>query len=158
MKHGFTITLLWVLCSCQPNNSKLYTRIDSLEKLVRNSYKPGLGEFMSSIQVHHNKLWFAGEARNWKLADFEIHEITEAIEGIEKYETEREETKKISMIKEPLDSVGAAIAHQDFTGFRKGYQLLTNTCNECHEATHFEFNTVKIPDKPPFSNQDFKPR
>jgi hypothetical protein len=49
---------------------------------------------MSSIQVHHNKLWFAGESQNWKLANFESHEIQEAIQDIEKYQTEREESQK----------------------------------------------------------------
>jgi hypothetical protein len=28
-----------------------------------------------------------------------------------------------------------------------------NTCINCHKATNFEFNQVKIPDSPPFSNQ-----
>ena len=35
---------------------------------------PGFEEFMSNIQAHHAKLWFAGQNHNWKLADFEIHE------------------------------------------------------------------------------------
>ena len=39
---------------------------------------------MSGIQVHHEKLWFAGTAKNWRLADFEIHEIMEAVDDIAK--------------------------------------------------------------------------
>ena len=60
----------------------LQGRIDSLQHKLDDVYKPGLGEFMSGIQVHHAKLWFAGSAGNWKLADFEIGEITEALEAV----------------------------------------------------------------------------
>ena len=49
------------------------------------AYTPGLGEFMSGIQVHHEKLWFAGKAGNWQLADFETGEIRETIDDIQKY-------------------------------------------------------------------------
>jgi hypothetical protein len=138
------------------NTSKLQSQIDSMQNKLDNAYKPGLGEFMSNIQVHHNKLWFAGKNQNWKLADFEIHEILESIEDVEKFQTERPETQRIKMIKPPLDTVLAAIQQENNSAFTKSYILLTNTCNDCHKATKFEFNQVKIPDTPPFSNQVFK--
>src|ERR1051325_4633740 len=81
--------------SSQKDLKKLEARVDSLQK---NAYKPGFGEFMSNIQVHHGKLWFAGQNRNWKLADFEIHEILENIGDIEKYQTERKESRQMPMI------------------------------------------------------------
>jgi hypothetical protein len=108
---------------------------------------------MSSIQVHHNKLWFAGEAQNWRLADFEIHEIEETIEDIQKFQTEREESGQIKIIKPALDNVVAAIEQKNNISFKSSYKLLTNTCNNCHKATKFEFNQVKIPDTPPSINQ-----
>jgi len=82
-------------CSQQTDKTQLLqNRIDSLEGKLADTYKPGFGEFMSSIQVHHNKLWFAGQNDNWKLAEFEVNEIKETVEAIEKYQTEREESKK----------------------------------------------------------------
>ena len=149
--------LLLVACN-QPSGdtSKLQSQIDSLQSKLNNTYKPGFGEFMSSIQVHHNKLWFAGQEQNWKLANFEIHEIQESIEDIEKYQTEREESQKIGMIKPALDSVVSAIELKNSTAFKNSFIQLTNTCNNCHKATNFGFNQVKIPDSPPFSNQVFK--
>ena len=110
---------------------------------------------MSSIQVHHAKLWFAGKNKNWALADFEIHEIMESLDDIKKYETERKESPMVSMLGPALDSVNAAIAKQDTMQFKNSYVLLTNTCNNCHRAVKFEFNVFKIPDAPPFSNQVF---
>ncbi|MDB5200512.1 MAG: hypothetical protein JWO92_2475 [Chitinophagaceae bacterium] len=143
-------------CEHADNNQILQNRIDTLEKKISDTYKPGFGEFMSSIQVHHSKLWFAGENQNWKLADFEIHEIMESIEDIKKYQTERVESQKIDMITPALDSVNAAINQKNPTAFKTSYILLTNTCNNCHHAVNFEFNVVKIPGTPPFDNQSFK--
>ncbi len=111
---------------------------------------------MSSIQVHHAKLWFAGQNQNWKLADFEVHEMTEAFNNIRQYQSERKESEKIEIINPALDSVNAAIQQKDPALFKSGYVFLTNTCANCHHAVDFEFNVVKIPEIPPVSNQDFK--
>jgi len=149
--------IAFLSCNQHPGQTSiLQSRIDSLENKLADTYKPGFGEFMSSIQVHHNKLWFAGQNQNWKLADFEIHEIMEAIDDIKKYQTERKESQLVGMITPALDSVNTAIQQKNITLFKNSYILLTNTCNNCHRTVNFEFNVVKIPDNPPFSNQDFK--
>ncbi len=140
------------------NEQQLQDRIDKLDKKLADAYKPGFGEFMSSIQTHHTKLWFAGQAQNWKLCNFEVHEMMEAFGNILKYEQEREESQRISMINPALDSINAAILQKDPVRFRNNYVLLTNTCNSCHQAVQFEFNVVKIPDMQPFSNQEFQVR
>jgi len=154
---GFLLFLLLLNCGCgNSENKKLESRIDSLEKKLDDTYKPGFGEFMSSIQVHHNKLWFAGTNENWPLADFEIHEIMETVDAIKKYEPERVESRSIPMIQPALDSVNAAIQNKNLNGFKNSFVLLTNTCNNCHRSVNFSFNEVKIPDNPPFSNQSFQ--
>lgn len=137
-------------------NTKLEARVDSLEKKLNDTYKPGFGEFMSNIQIHHAKLWFAGTNENWELADFEIHEIMETVDAIKKYEPEREESKSVPMIIPALDSVNTAIQNKNLVQFKNNFVLLTNTCNNCHKAVNFSFNEVKTPDNPPFSNQVFE--
>ena len=158
MKRTLTILFAFVLFSCnQPtdNTTVLQNRIDSLEKKLANTYKPGIGEFMSGIQAHHIKLWFAGQNQNWKLADFEVSEITGTIEDIKNYRAEQKESKLIGMINPALDSINNAIQQKNPALFKSSYLLLTNTCNNCHIATNFEFNVIKIPETQPFSNQDF---
>lgn len=153
------IVVLFVLFGCKQkfvSSSTLQNRIDILQNELNHSYKPGFGEFMSSIQVHHNKLWFAGVNENWRLADFEIHEMMEAIDNIQQYQQGRKESKKVEMILPAFDSVNAAIEQKSIVKFKSSYVLLTNTCNECHVAVDFGFNVVKIPVTPPYSNQDFK--
>jgi len=155
----FLLMITFVFFSCTENSQQyleLQNQMVEIQKKVNDTYKPGFGEFMSNIQVHHAKLWFAGINENWPLADFEIHEIEESLEDIQKYQSEREETKTLPIIFVPLDSVKASIQNENLISFKSSFTTLTNTCNSCHQAVKFEFNKVKIPDSPPFSNQIFK--
>jgi len=159
MKQTILLVLLVMFAACgqQDNNpQQLQAQIDNLQKKLDGVYKPGLGEFMSGIQVHHEKLWFAGEAGNWKLADFEMGEIREALDDIKQYNSDRTEVKSLPMIEPALDSMTNAIEQKNPQLFKSSFTLLTNTCNNCHHATNHEFNVIKIPDTPPFSNQVFK--
>lgn len=151
--------LIILFASCNnggADTAALQTRIDSLQKQLAGSYRPGLGEFMAGIQLHHEKLWFAGQAQNWKLADFEIHEIMEALDDIKVYASDRPEVKSLPMIMAPVDSMNNAIAKKDPVLFKSAYMLLTNTCNNCHRATQHEFNVIKTPTVPPVSDQEFE--
>lgn len=140
--------------SCS-DTQNLNDRVDDLTVRMAHSYKPGFGEFMSAIQIHHAKLWFAGKNRNWPLAKFEIGEITETVKAIEEYETDRPEAKELPVLDPVLDSVQTAVQQHNERLFVATFTSLTRTCNGCHRAVNFPFNVVKIPDTPPFSNQDF---
>jgi len=120
-------------------------------------YVPGFGEFMAGIQVHHAKLWFAGQNRNWPLAEFETGEIAETINDLQRYCTDRPETKMLPMLQLALDSVNIAIKAGNLQNFNLAFAMLTATCNTCHQEVHFGFNRIIIPDTPPFANQDFAP-
>lgn len=149
-----------VMNACRDHTAEtaaLKSRVDTLEKQLADTYKPGFGEFMSGIQTHHAKLWFAGLNRNWKLADFEVHEIMETLDDLRKYQSERKETELLPSLNPALENVNAAIQKQDPAAFQSGYQLLTEACNNCHRDVHYEFNQVKTPDQPPFGNQVFTP-
>jgi hypothetical protein len=161
MKGLITDIVFCILLSCNQQGTDtgiLQSRIDSLQKKLDNSYKPGLGEFMSGIQVHHAKLWFAGTAGNWGLSDFETKEIQEAIDDIQMYCNDRPEVASISMIKPALDSINEAIKNKSLSQFKSSFNLLTNTCNNCHRVTKHEFNVIQIPATPPFTNQRFQNR
>jgi len=153
----FLLLLFLAACGQSPKDARqLEEKMDSTQHKIDKAYKPGIGEFMSSIQIHHAKLWFAGINRNWKLADFEMHEIQEALDDIQEFAADRPEVKEIGMIRPPLDSLGKAIGAHDEESFKKNYIVLTNTCNSCHKATGHEFNVIITPSVPPVSNQSFK--
>ena len=135
----------------------MQAKIDSLQKKLAETYKPGFGEFMSGIQTHHAKLWFAGQNKNWALAEFEMHEIQEALDAILKFCSERPEVKQMGMINPAIDSINNAIGQKNPELFKSSFILLTNTCNKCHKATDHGFNVVTVPTNLPVVNQDFKP-
>lgn len=149
------ILITFFACNNIPNQN-LQLQIDSIKSKVNNAYKPGLGEFMSSIQVHHEKLWFAGIVQNWRLADFEIHEIMESIDDIKMYASDRPETKDLVMMQPVIDSLNNSIEQKDVDAFKRNFIMLTTTCNNCHTEVNYDFNKIKVPDTPPFSNQVFK--
>ncbi|MEP7278904.1 MAG: hypothetical protein ABI813_09700 [Bacteroidota bacterium] len=158
MKNIFILSCALLLFSCSNkgnDTAALQQRRDSVEQQPAKIYKPGLGEFMSSIQVHHAKLWFAGTNQNWQLAEFEMGEIGEALDNITLYCADRPEIKTLRVINPALDSLRHALASKNLQSFKKGFVLLTADCNSCHRATNHAFNVIIIPRTPPFTNQDF---
>ncbi len=159
MKQAFIILFSTALISCNQETSSgkvSDTGVDSSHHAMNEAYKPGFGDLMGIIQVHHNKLWFAGENENWKLADFEVHEISEAIDDIKDLQKGRKESAMLDMLQPSLDKIDTAVGQKNLSLFKQGYVLLTTTCNNCHRQTNYEFITIKIPESPPFSNQEFK--
>ncbi len=138
------------------SNQNLQNQVDSLRNKIAHAYSPGVGEFMSSIQMHHAKLWFAGKNENWELANFEMEEIQESLDDIQQYCADSPSIKPLPIIFPPLDSVRRAISEKNIVMFKSGFNLLTNTCNKCHQAANHAFNVIRIPDTPPVTNQVFE--
>jgi hypothetical protein len=160
MKFSIVAVLVFMFTACNQQSNQvqeMQSTIDSLQKKLDETYKPGFGEFMSGIQMHHAKLWFAGQNKNWPLADFEVHEISESLDDIQKFCKDRPEVKSIGMINPAIDSVNNAIQQKSLPLFKSSFILLTNTCNNCHKATEHAFNVVTIPVNLPVVNQEFKP-
>ncbi len=158
MKRIFLfIIILMVIVSCGNDSrvKELQSRVDSLQNKLSQTYSAGFGEMMTNIQIHHAKLWFAGKNQNWDLAQYEMNELKETFDDIQKYQKARPESQVIPMILPALDSVSAAIKMKNPTKFESSYKFLTGTCNDCHQATSHEYNVVIIPQTPPFSNQQF---
>ena len=146
------------LAACNNHHvSATEKEVDSIRQQLSNSYKPGFGEFMSSIQMHHAKLWFAGTNENWELADFELHEILETTDAIKQYCSERPESKMLDKyLPAAVNGVSQAITQKNIVLFKERFLFLTNSCNNCHRENNFGFNVVTIPTAPPVTNQDFR--
>lgn len=121
-----------------------------------NTYVPGLGEFMNTIQLHHSKLWFEGLNQNWPLARYETDEMKETFAGLQKYVTGRPEVEDVPMINASIDSMEIAIASKNLSRFKSAFTLMTNACNNCHYATNHAFIVITIPTQPPVTNQQFE--
>jgi hypothetical protein len=127
------------------------------------AYVPGLGELMTLQQMRHAKLWFAGEAANWELADYELDELGEGFDDIVKYHPTHKESPVAPkdaiprMIPQPLMDLRTAVMRKDSAAFGQSFDALTTACNNCHQATNFGFNRVQRPASNPYSNQLFEP-
>jgi hypothetical protein len=146
------------LKTLQSEINYLNAKNDSLEKEIQN-VKPGLGDLMLMIQVHHNKLYFAGKNNNWPLAQFEHDEIMEILKQAEDIEKERSEVKLFHiMIYPQLDTIQQSIRLRDPERFSAAFTGLTNACNNCHSNTKYGFNRITEPEHAPYSNQEFQPK
>jgi hypothetical protein len=125
-------------------------------------YTPGLGEIMTLTQMRHIKLWFAGAAENWPLADYELDELEEGFADAARFHpTHKGAARPLTeLIPEftalPLHTLRAAAADRDAASFVNAYDSLTAGCNGCHRVTGFSFNVVSRPSSNPYSNQEFR--
>ena len=125
------------------------------------AYSPGLGEIMTLQQMRHAKLWFAGAARNWPLADYELDELKEGFEDATKHHATHDGVPVAQMIGAltpgPLKEISAAISKKDPAAFGLAFDHLTAACNSCHQAANRGFIRIGRPASPPVSNQIFEP-
>ena len=159
MKQVAFALIITCLAGCQGNQETNNNTDKEAHHSAHDAgkYKPGLGQYMRNIQIHHMKLWFAGKHQNWPLASFEIHELEETFEAVEEHYKKSDETQGLKMIYGPLDSVDQAIDNKDTNRFKNTYTRLTQTCNTCHKSNDHGFVKLKIPEAHPYHNQQFQP-
>lgn len=124
-------------------------------------FKPGLGEIMTLQQMRHLKLWFAIQAGNWALADYELDELKEGYEDITKYYPTKDDAPtgpmaEAVLAKEVAD-LAKAIEGKDKKNVAGAFDRLTASCNACHQASKKEFIRIQRPAGNPYTNQAFAP-
>jgi hypothetical protein len=125
------------------------------------AYQPGLGEIMTLTQMRHSKLWFAGKARNWDLAAYELDELKEGFDDAVKLYPTHDNVPVGPMITSIMTNVVAALgktieAH-DQKKFAAAFDGLTSACNSCHQAANKGFIMIMRPGTSPYTNQSFAP-
>ena len=97
---------------------------------------PGLGEYMTTIQLHAGKLWFAAKAVNWDLAEYELDELKETIEAAKSLNAEKNGVKISNVLDSVLQTQVAQLAEsierKNSTQFQKSYDETLSACNGCH--------------------------
>jgi hypothetical protein len=125
-------------------------------------YSPGIAEIMIATQIRHAKLWLAGDARNWALADYEVDEIKEGFEDVVEhfpvYKDMPVGKMTETIIMSPIEEVEKAIKAQDRTKFVSAFDKLTEACNSCHQAANRAFIVIQRPSGATFPNQSFAPK
>jgi hypothetical protein len=128
----------------------------------KEPYSPGLGEIMTLQQMRHSKLWFAGQARNWELAAYEVDELKEGFEDAAKLFPTFKDVPIGSMIgdimKTSVADLEKAVEGKDGKRFAGAFDKLTASCNACHQAAKHGFIVIARPTTSPFTNQVFAPK
>ncbi len=137
------------LACAQPNGKQGEGAAEEPEVL------PRLSEIMERQQMRHIKLWFAGDARDWALADYELDQIEDGFDDVGKLLgsdlAQQHVGEALSRLKKSIDDK----SHESFVA---AFDLLSAGCNACHGALDHAFIVIRRPGLLPYSDQDFSPR
>ena len=121
-----------------------------------------LSDIMVATQVRHFKLWYAGQVKNWELANYELAQIRASFEDAMRL-SPNIPVAPMTTITQPADEVRSAIEAKDSAKFAKAIDKLTLACNSCHQAAGVGFIAIREPRTSPmltspFSDQAFRPK
>jgi len=130
------------------------------ELAIAKELAPGLGEYMTTIQLHAGKLWFAAKAANWDLAAYELHEMEEAMESVKKLNVEKNGVKITGVMDSVLQTQVAqlekTIKRKNQAEFQKAYDETLSACNGCHAESGHKHIQIIRPTAPPVTNQKWE--
>jgi hypothetical protein len=116
---------------------------------------PGLGEIMTLQQLRHIKLWFAGHAGNWPLADYEVGELEEGFDDVGKLLGADLVDKQVGAAIKALEK---AVEDKNRPAFEAAFDTLSAGCNSCHHTLDHGFIAIQRPAALPYSDQNFAPQ
>jgi len=113
-----------------------------------------VGDVMAFQQERHFKLWFAGRASNWPLADYELGKLKDSFDDIDKLLGGETVGRAVGG---PIAALGKAIDGKDKDTFTRAFDQLTAGCNGCHRTLDHAFIVIQRPNILPCGNQSFAP-
>jgi hypothetical protein len=137
------------------------TEVERLKTLV-----PSQSHGMADVGYHWTNLWFAGEQKNWPLAEFYFNESrqhilwTIRIRPIRKDDEQRDVDLKAifdAVDATTLAGVKIAIAQKDNAKFVKAYKESLEGCYSCHKASGKPYLRPVVPKAPAQEIIDFAP-
>ena len=145
----------------QPPASPWSQEMAQLETRLSDAFTPGLHSLMVELQHRHATLWFAGEAENWSLADYFLHELEELLEDIRDLHPEYDGVPVAELLAEmtlpAVDALEAAVDGMDARAFASAFDQLTVACNACHVASDRGALVIQRPTAPPLTNLRYIP-
>ena len=116
---------------------------------------PKIGEIMVSQQMRHIKLWFAGRDGNWPLADYELDQLKDGFDDVNRQLGGDTVEKAVGA---PLATLEKAVDAKDRAAFMRAFDALSAGCNSCHRTLDHAFIVIQRPAALPYSDQAFAPR
>jgi len=153
----------------QPQQQPLPTMQSLPEEVARlKALLPSNSHIMMDVQWHWTNLWFAGQAKNWPLAQFYFNETRSHIQWLIKKSPmvrsqgpEREQVN-IEGIFDGIDTssladVKAAIEKKDSLKFAATYKTMIESCYACHKSVGRPYLKPMIPKTQVQSALNFDP-
>lgn len=149
----------------EPNAGRLGALEDSIKRVqaeqeTAKATAPGLGEYMTTIQLHAGKLWFAAKAANWDLAGYELDELKETMEAAKALNAEKNGVKISNVLDSVLQTQIAqltqSVKRRSAAEFQKSYDETLSACNGCHAEAGYKFINIVRPTAPPVTNQNWQ--
>jgi len=113
---------------------------------------PHLNEIMAQQQMRHIKLWFAGNAGNWPLADYELDQLKDGFDDVAKLLGDDIAQQHVGAAISQLEK---AIASKDREAFASAFDRLSTGCNACHGTLDHAFIVIQRPALAPYGDQNF---
>jgi hypothetical protein len=126
---------------------------------VRTEYLPSISDLMiATIQPRHERLWRAGQDKNWEFAGYELGNLRGAFNRLGLAHPTVHDIlfpeMIASMTEKPLDELNSAIQSKEATAFAKAYADLTSACNSCHQALNHGMVEIRVPSRTSASDLD----
>jgi hypothetical protein len=136
------------------------------ENVKLRSLIPSQSHAMMDVSFHFTNLWFAGQEKNWPLAQFYLNETRNHIKwSIRLVPVRKSKNGEVKLIEkfEPFDNeklgeIQKQIAAKDRKQFSIAYRDAMSGCNDCHAASDKPYLLVSVPHKATAEGIDFKPQ
>jgi hypothetical protein len=120
-------------------------------------YLPSISDLMiATIQPRHERLWRAGQNRNWEFAAYELGNLHGAFGRIGQAHPTTQNISfpemTTSVTEQPFKELSSAVQSKGGTAFAKAYADLTDACNSCHQALNHGVVGIVIPSQTSTSN------
>ena len=134
-----------------PTLESLAAEVAALRAIV-----PSNSHIMMDVQWHWTNLWFAGQAKNWPLAQFYFNETRQHIQWLTRKSPtirsagpDREPVDVLSIFNaidtSSLADVKTAIEKKDSTKFAATYKVMLESCYSCHKSVGRPYLRPMIP-------------
>jgi hypothetical protein len=113
---------------------------------------PHFGDRMTLIGLRFERLGRAGVARRWDFARYEVEELRESFEEIQRMpppeELEGADMPRLieALVESTFHGLDSALARRDSTAFRTAFGRAAARCNACHLAAKHAY--IVIPAEP----------
>lgn len=127
---------------------------------------PSQSHTMADVAYHFSNLWFAGQAKNWPLADFlwsevrshlrwavRVRPIRPLSDGRQFHVGDMLTAVEQGALKDLQDSIHA----QDAGRFTSTYKAMLGSCYACHVAAEKPYLRLHVPERPPETMIEFDP-